>query len=75
MLPGFGVAFTLILVESIKELPITLMTRPFGWNTFATHIFERTSEGHWEEAALPALSLVLIGILPILFLNKFTQND
>jgi iron(III) transport system permease protein len=35
----------------MKELPITLMTRPFGWDTLAVRVFEMTSEGEWERAA------------------------
>jgi len=45
----------------MKEMPITLMMRPFGWETLSVRIFEMTSEGQWERAALPALGLVLTG--------------
>jgi iron(III) transport system permease protein len=46
------------------------MTRPFGWDTLSVRIFELTSEGQWEQAALPALALVLIGLLPVMLLTK-----
>jgi iron(III) transport system permease protein len=70
---GIFSALTLILVDVMKELPITLMTRPFGWDTLAVKIFELTSEGEWERAALPALTLLLAGLIPIVLLLR--QSD
>ncbi len=62
---GLFTAATLVFVEVMKEMPLTLMTRPFGWETLAIRIFEMTSEGQWERAALPGIILVLTGLLPI----------
>jgi iron(III) transport system permease protein len=67
--PGLVTGSILVLVEIIKEMPVTLMLRPFGWDTLAVKIFELTSEGEWERAALPALTLVLAGMIPIIFLS------
>ena len=58
----------LVLVDVIKEMPITLMTRPFGWDTLAVKIYELTSEGEWVRAALPGSYLVLAGIIPVILL-------
>ena len=58
------------MVDIIKEMPITLMTRPFGWDTLSVRIFNLTAEGLWAEAALPSLILVLIGLVPVLLLTK-----
>ncbi len=55
-------------------MPITLMTRPFGWDTLAVKIFELTSEGEWERAALPAVVLIAVGILPVFLLEKQRGN-
>ncbi len=66
---GIMTGSILVLVEIIKEMPVTLMMRPFGWDTLAVKIFELTSEGEWERAALPAITLVLAGMAPILFLS------
>jgi iron(III) transport system permease protein len=63
-------AAALAFVDIMKELPITLMTRPFGWDTLATRVFEMTSEGEWERAALPAVAICLVGLLPIYFLVR-----
>jgi len=62
-------AAALSFVDIMKEMPITLMTRPFGWDTLAVRVFEMTSEGQWERAALPALAIVLVGIIPVMLLT------
>jgi len=49
---------------------MTLMTRPFGWDTLSIRIFEMTSEGEWERAALPAVALVFAGLIPMMVLTK-----
>lgn len=66
-------AAALAFVDIMKELPITLMTRPFGWDTLATRVFEMTSEGEWERAALPAVAICLVGLLPIYLLVKHSD--
>ena len=68
--PGLLTAFLLVFVDVMKEMPATLLLRPFGWDTFAVRIYEMTSEGEWERAALPALSLVLVGLIPVIILVK-----
>ena len=50
------------------------MTRPFGWDTLAVRVFEMTSEGMWERAALPALFIVLVGLLPVFFLTRDSES-
>ena len=67
---GIFTAVTLVFVDVMKEMPITLMTRPFGWDTLSVRIFEMTSEGEWEQAALPAVVLVLTGLIPIAMLTR-----
>ena len=68
--PGLITAFLLALVEIAKEMPATLMLRPFGWDTLAVNIFELTAEGQWERAALPALLLVILGAIPAALLIR-----
>lgn len=68
--PGLLTAALLVLVDVMKEMPATLMLRPFGWDTLAVRIFELTGEGYWERAALPALTLVLVGLVPIVLLIR-----
>ena len=71
---GLFTGMLLVFVDVMKEMPITLMTRPFGWDTLAVRIFEMTSEGEWERAALPSLLLVLSGLIPVLLLARQTER-
>ena len=66
---GIGTAVLLVFVDVMKEMPITLMTRPFGWDTLAVRVFEMTAEGEWERAALPSLAIVIAGLLPVAVLT------
>jgi iron(III) transport system permease protein len=68
--PGLFTAALLVLVEVMKEMPATLLLRPFGWDTLAVRIFEFTSEGDWQRAALPAITLVLAGLGPVIWLAR-----
>ena len=71
---GLLTAMTLIFVDVMKEMPITLMTRPFGWDTLAVRVFEMTSEGEWERAALPAVSIVVAGLIPIILMIRHAEK-
>ncbi|WP_160285606.1 ABC transporter permease [Pseudomonas knackmussii] len=68
--PGLLSAALLVFVDTLKEMPATLLMRPFGWDTLAVRVFEMTSEGEWARAALPAVSLVLVGLLPVALLIR-----
>ncbi len=68
--PGLITAFLLALVEVAKELPATLMLRPFGWETLAVRIYDLTVEGQWQMAALPSLVLVVLGAIPVIVLIR-----
>ena len=67
-------AAALAFVDIMKEMPITLMTRPFGWDTLAVRVFEMTAEGEWERAALPSVAIILAGLVPIIFLAGRGEN-
>lgn len=71
--PGVFTALIMVFVEVTKEMPITLMTRRQGWDTLAVRIFEMTSEGMYERAALPSLTIVLVGMIPVILLIR--QSD
>ena len=68
--PGILTGLLMVLVDVMKEMPATLLMRPFGWDTLAVRIYELTSEGEWERAALPALTLVLVGLGPVILLMR-----
>ncbi len=67
-------AFLLVFVDSIKEMPLTLMTRPMGWSPISIKIYEFTSEGDWQNAAPYALLLILIGFIPTAFIAKMHRS-
>ncbi len=74
--PGLAAACALVFVDVMKEMPITLMMRPFGWDTLAIRVFELTSEGEWEQAALPSLLIVIVGLLPVwLLVRNMDQRE
>ncbi|PAU58788.1 iron ABC transporter permease, partial [Pseudomonas sp. PIC25] len=70
LLPRSLSAAFLGFVDVLKEMPATLLMRPFGWDTLSVRVFEMTSEGEWARAALPALTLVLVGLLPVIGLIR-----
>lgn len=70
LVPGALSAALLVFVDVLKEMPATLLMRPFGWDTLAVRVFEMTSEGEWARASLPALTLVLVGLLPVIGLIR-----
>ena len=71
---GLFTAAALVFVDVMKEMPITLMTRPFGWDTLAVRVFEMTAGGEWNRAALPAVALVLAGLAPVILLTRYRSK-
>ncbi|MFE8069586.1 iron ABC transporter permease [Marinobacteraceae bacterium S3BR75-40.1] len=63
-------AALVVFVDCMKELPATLILRPFNFETLATHVYQYASDELLEESALPALVIVLAGILPIILLSR-----
>lgn len=70
LLPGILSAALLVFVDVLKEMPATLLMRPFGWDTLAVRIHGLTAEGDWPRASLPALTLVLVGLIPVIVLIR-----
>jgi iron(III) transport system permease protein len=71
---GVGVALVLVAVDALKELPIVLLLRPFGFETLAVWVFQFASESRWEEAGLPALTIVLVALVPVVLLFRRVLN-
>ena len=67
---GLTSAAILVFVDVMKEMPATLLLRPFGYETLAVRVWQLTSESFWELAALPALTIVGVGMLPVLILAR-----
>ena len=67
--------FILISLEIIRELPITLILRPFNFETFATTAYIYASQDLLEAAAVPSLFLVIIASLFILFISRYILKE
>lgn len=63
-------AAILVFVDVMKELPMTMMLRPFNFETLATYVHQYASDELLEECALGALSIVIAGILPVIILSR-----
>lgn len=68
--PAIGAGALLVFVDAMKELPATLLLRPFNFDTLATHVYTLASLDLFEEAAPAALAIVVIGLVPVLVLNS-----
>ncbi|TWX66201.1 ABC transporter permease [Colwellia sp. C1TZA3] len=68
------VAWLLVFVEAMKELPAVLLLRPFNFETLSTQIYQLISDERLEQGALGAILIVLFGLLPIIILNRQKDN-
>lgn len=68
--PSVLAAALLVFVDAMRELPATLMLRPFNFDTLATRVYRLAGDERLAEASTAALAIVLIGILPVLLLNR-----
>ncbi|GAA3604237.1 iron ABC transporter permease [Marihabitans asiaticum] len=70
--PGLGVALVLVAVDALKELPIMLLLRPFGFETLAVWVNQLATESRWHSAGPPALTIVAIATVPIILVFRRT---
>ena len=63
-------AALLVLVDVMKELPATLVLRPFNTDTLAVMAYQLARDERLGEAALPSLALVLVGLIPVMLLSR-----
>jgi len=63
-------AALLVFVDGMKELPMTLILRPFNFDTLATHVYEYASYEQFAQATPAALAIVLVGLLPVIGLSR-----
>ncbi|AWX15104.1 iron ABC transporter permease [Mergibacter septicus] len=72
---GILTALLMVFIESMKELNASLLLRPFNFDTLATHVFTYTSDEQLEKAALPAVVLVLVGLLPVIYITRSLLSE
>ncbi len=63
-------AILLVFVDVLKELPATLILRPFNFNTLAIRAYDFANEERLADAACPSLAIVLVGIIPVIYLSR-----
>ncbi|NRA60373.1 MAG: iron ABC transporter permease [Psychrobium sp.] len=71
---GCFVAALLVFIESMKELPAALLLRPFNYETLATYVYQFVSDEQLEHGALAAIVIVLVGLIPLIFLNRSLEK-
>lgn len=70
VLPGILTSMLVVFVDVMKELPATLVIRPFNFDTLAVRAYQLASDERLAEAAAPALAIVVVGILPVVVLSR-----
>jgi iron(III) transport system permease protein len=68
--PALVSSALLVLVDCMKELPATLLLRPLGFETLATHLYAEAARGTYEDAAVAALMIVVAGLVPVIVLAR-----
>jgi iron(III) transport system permease protein len=72
--PSLAGAAALVFIDTLRELPATLILRPFNLETLATRTYRLASDERLVEAAIPALILLAAGLLPVLVLNRLEKR-
>jgi iron(III) transport system permease protein len=68
-------AFILVFVEVLKELPTTLILRPFNFNTLSVRAYEMAADERLADAGLPAILIVLTGLIPVIILSQIMRKQ
>lgn len=72
---GMAAGALLVFVDVMKELPATLLLRPFGMDTLALWTYFLAGESFWQAAAIPSLTILVIGLIPVLLLMRVGDRD
>ncbi|MGX9460010.1 ABC transporter permease [Shewanella sp. A14] len=72
---GIFAGALLVFIESMKELPAALLLRPIGFENLATYVFQFVSDERLEHGALAAIVIVLVGLVPLIYLNRSLEQQ
>ena len=72
---SFLTSMLLVVAEVIKELPATLILRPFNFDTLAVSTYIYAAEERMYDAAAPSISIVLVGLIPIIILTRLIRTS
>jgi iron(III) transport system permease protein len=73
MRPALAGAALLVFVDCLKELPATLLLRPLNVETLSTLVYGHASRGSFEDGAMAALVIVLVGLWPVMRLTRSAE--
>lgn len=73
--PALISGFSLVFIDIVKELPLTLILRPFNFNTLATKTYEYAGDEKIHEASIPALIIIVVSIVLVYLLNKVGDKE
>ena len=73
--PAIFTAAVLVFVDTVKELSATILLRPFGFSTLATHVYENASRGVPQDGAAAAIMIILTALVPVLLLSGALAKD
>ena len=65
----------IVFIDVAKELPLTLILRPFNFDTLATYTYDLINQAQFFQSSLPSLLIILISLPAIFYLNKGTRNE
>ncbi len=71
---GMAAGAILVFVDVMKELPATLLLRPFGMDTLALRTYFLSNEAWWDAASIPALTILVVGLAPVFLLMRVGDN-
>ena len=71
--PAIGAAAILVFVDCMKELPATLLLRPLNFETLATALYGEAARGTYEDGAVAALAIVMVGLIPVILLARLSR--
>ena len=67
---GVLVGLVLVVIDAVKELPVVLLLRPFGFTTISVWVYQLAIENFWDQAAAPALLIVAAAVVPVFLLFR-----
>lgn len=71
---SIGIAFIFVFVDVMKELPATMLLRPFNFDTLAIKIYQLAADERLIELSLPSLTIVILGLIPVFILAKSLER-
>ena len=69
------IAALIVFIDVAKELPLTLILRPFNFDTLATYTYDLINQAQFFQSSLPSLLIIVISFPAIYFINRTTRNE